>query len=96
MLIPQVYPTAPPLTVHEIRLSTAIRANNAGEIKERPNALLACVGLEILQFEVGYRHGVCGWCVVGGRVADSIYLYYLSYDAFLKIHRRHCRHGLPS
>ena len=48
------------LTVHEIRLSAAIRTDNAREIKEWSDALFTRIGLEILEFEVGYRHGA-GW-----------------------------------
>jgi hypothetical protein len=45
--------------VHEVGLAGPVGPDHAGEVVERPDPLQAGVGLEVLELEVGDRHG--GW-----------------------------------
>ena len=51
--------------VHEVGLAGAVGTDDAGEVMEGPDPLQAGVGLEVLELEVGDRHG-CLFIVMDG------------------------------
>ena len=57
--------------IHEVGLAGTVRADDAGEVMERTDPLQAGVRLEVLELEVGDRHGT-GWLLIAGagRVGD--------------------------
>ena len=58
--------------IHEVGLAGTVRADDAGEVMERTDPLQAGVRLEVLELEVGDRHGTGGLLIAGaGRVGDG-------------------------
>ena len=64
--------------VHEVGLAGTVRADDAGEVMERTDPLQAGVRLEVLELEVGDRHGgimagyLLGEWVVGGEMGRVV------------------------